>query len=151
MGSTGSTMIDAIGIPILNLDKNATSETIRDLIMTLGHAQEIGDISTAIESSLYGNIKEVKWIQISDNNGYIIVFSNETEKEKAIKLIPGCSSVSTIIYKVQFRQTYEEYRDSFCLVSYRKRIDGELTFTLCSIAMFLITFTSNLKIDFKKT
>uniref|UniRef100_A0AAF5RY61 RRM domain-containing protein n=2 Tax=Wuchereria bancrofti TaxID=6293 RepID=A0AAF5RY61_WUCBA len=177
MGSTGSTMIDAIGIPILNLDKNATSETIRDLIMTLGHAQEIGDISTAIESSLstkavdvgglfsyrsvvsifsngndddnddddggnndddddnddadneittssrnylqewtplygsslsifatlssgnflsenevtqifsrYGNIKEVKWIQISDNNGYIIVFSNETEKEKAIKM-----------------------------------------------------------------
>uniref|UniRef100_A0AAF5PKF5 Uncharacterized protein n=1 Tax=Wuchereria bancrofti TaxID=6293 RepID=A0AAF5PKF5_WUCBA len=121
MGSTGSTMIDAIGIPILNLDKNSTSETIRDLIVTLGHAQEIGNISTAIESSLstkavdvgglfsyrkiickngqhctahhcpylpsgnflsenevtqifsrYGNIKEVKWIQISDNNSQLI-------------------------------------------------------------------------------
>lgn len=170
MGSTGSTMIDATGIP-LNLDKDAASETIRDLILTLGPAQEIGDISSAIESSLsakavdvsglfsyisifsngnddnnddgdgdggdddnndanneittsrnylqewtplyssslsifatlssgnflsenevaqifsrYGNIKEVKWIRISDNNGYIIVFSNETEKEKAIKV-----------------------------------------------------------------
>ncbi|VBB25707.1 unnamed protein product [Acanthocheilonema viteae] len=34
--------------------------------------------------SRYGNIKEVKWIQISDNNGYIIVFTNEIEKENAI-------------------------------------------------------------------
>uniref|UniRef100_A0A0R3RW58 RRM domain-containing protein n=1 Tax=Elaeophora elaphi TaxID=1147741 RepID=A0A0R3RW58_9BILA len=36
--------------------------------------------------SRYGNIKEVKWIQISDSNGYIIVFSNEDEKENAIKV-----------------------------------------------------------------
>ncbi|EFO28384.2 hypothetical protein LOAG_00116 [Loa loa] len=180
MGTIGSSMVDAIDIPILNLDQGAIGENIRDLTLTLGHAQGIGDISTAIESSLstvstdvgglfshhysnivsvfssgndndndgdnndsndenyadnagnesapstsgnylhewtpqysstlsifatlssgnflseneitqvfsrYGNIKEVKWIQISDNNGYIIVFSNEIERENAIKAV----------------------------------------------------------------
>ncbi|EJW79268.1 hypothetical protein WUBG_09822 [Wuchereria bancrofti] len=74
MGSTGSTMIDAIGIPILNLDKNSTSETIRDLIVTLGHAQEIGNISTAIESSL--STKAVDVGGLFSYRSVVSIFSN---------------------------------------------------------------------------
>ncbi|KAM3728473.1 Ophiophagus venom factor [Dirofilaria immitis] len=179
MGTNTRTIVDAISIPILNLNEDRTDENIPDLIFTLGQTQGLGDISTAIESSFstvatciggffsqnctssvsvfssgndddnendddssdenhadyeddkeptpstsgnylhewtpqyssslsifatlssgnflseseitqifsrYGNIKEVKWIQISENNGYIIVFTNENEKENAIKV-----------------------------------------------------------------
>ncbi|VDK74050.1 unnamed protein product [Onchocerca ochengi] len=51
MATTSNTMVNAMGIPILNLDQDGTDGNIRDLILTLGHTQGIGDISTAIESS----------------------------------------------------------------------------------------------------
>ncbi|CAG9539549.1 unnamed protein product, partial [Cercopithifilaria johnstoni] len=52
MGTTGSTVVDAIDIPVLNVDEGRTGESIRDLILTLAQGEGAGDVSTAIESSL---------------------------------------------------------------------------------------------------
>uniref|UniRef100_A0A915PN09 RRM domain-containing protein n=1 Tax=Setaria digitata TaxID=48799 RepID=A0A915PN09_9BILA len=56
--------------------------------------------------SQYGSIKEVKWIQISDSNGYIIVFNNEIEKENAIKICGNKMETKGRVLKLwSFKQT----------------------------------------------
>lgn len=47
-----NSMVDAVGIRILNLDEDMTGESIPDLILTLGRTQEICDTGTAVESAL---------------------------------------------------------------------------------------------------
>ncbi|VDP15559.1 unnamed protein product [Onchocerca flexuosa] len=212
MATASNTMVNAIGIPILNLDQDGTDETIRDLILTLGHTQGIGDISTAIESSFataatcidelfshhctsgvsvfssgnddddshadneddkeptpstsgnyldewtpqyssslsifatlssgnflseneitqifsrYGDIKEVKWIQISDNNGYIIVFSNESEKENAIKICGNKMETKGRVLKLwSFKQAHLFVNSNLAVIETTNHTSHQLT------------------------
>lgn len=80
MGTTASAVIDAIDIPILNLNEDTTGESIRDLIFTLGHAQGINDISTAIESSLSTAVTGISGLFSHHcSSSSVSVFSSEND------------------------------------------------------------------------